>query len=239
MRSFVALLLACSVLAADHRPPTGEAVREAAKPAVLSKDDAGFLDGLIRDFLFDPRGAVRVRVPAVGPHVRSDATREGWLVEEAGGTGRVYFADGASVPAPPRDKIQPFSFLIACRQRYQGGWRPWQTDSLMVSTLWDRHAEPDLALAAWLRRLGHDDLAAKALAAARSQENENPRERMRRDLAESAAETLQDAFTVRADGDAIAHGEQLLCTFADIADARHPRAAAMFADLMRRRAAGT
>src|SRR5687767_11383322 len=66
----------------------------------LSAEDARYLDWLIEDFLFDPRGAVRVRVShrpddqvpeARTPH------RDGWLVP---GTGRIHFAGGDAIPVP-------------------------------------------------------------------------------------------------------------------------------------------
>src|SRR5829696_4311069 len=68
----------------------------------LSAEDARYLDWLVEDFLFDPRGAVRVRVtrPIGGPVPVPEARTEyqvGWLVRKAG---RVYFAAGDSIPAP-------------------------------------------------------------------------------------------------------------------------------------------
>src|SRR5829696_8197946 len=62
----------------------------------LSAEDARYLDWLIEDFLFDPHGAVRVRVShrlddqvAVPVPEARIQHRDGWLVPR---TGRIFFA---------------------------------------------------------------------------------------------------------------------------------------------------
>src|SRR5437763_479085 len=72
----------------------------------LSAEDARYLDWVVEDFLFDPHGAVRVRVRvpvAFDGLGLGDLTedRDGWLVRGANGRpDRIHFTDGESLPAP-------------------------------------------------------------------------------------------------------------------------------------------
>src|SRR6185369_12454632 len=64
--------------------------------------------------------------------------------------------------------------------------------------------EDDLVLAVWLHRLGEDELAARALAVARAG-RDDPRKRLRDELAWSAFAGLIHAYMVRADVEALGH----------------------------------
>src|SRR5436305_11075534 len=106
----VVLSLAVAVGApSDSRP-----AKEPGRPLPggdLSAEDAAYLEALIGEFLFDPRGATRVRLG--GPDGPDQVTlrdgrlvldgRDGWLVRgRKGEADRVYFADGESITAPVR-----------------------------------------------------------------------------------------------------------------------------------------
>jgi hypothetical protein len=82
------------------------------KPKTLSKDDEQLLQRLLADFLFDPRGAQRVEIELYedGNFI---ASHQGWLVKEKNGE-RVYFTDGASMPAPPGKRLPRIDFVSRC-----------------------------------------------------------------------------------------------------------------------------
>ena len=86
----------------------------AEKPPALTAEDKKYLDGLMKDFLFDLKGAERVTIKIVVLNVWSsaeDQTREGWLVASKDGKpGRVYFTDGASVPTPAEKEMKKVDF---------------------------------------------------------------------------------------------------------------------------------
>jgi hypothetical protein len=91
-------------------------------------------------------------------------------------------------------------------------------------------------LAAWLHRLGHDNLAARALTLARKAKD--PVARLREDLAWSAFAGMVHAYMVRADDEALAHGERLLRLYPEEAK-KTPQARAVVEDLARRKKKGT
>src|SRR5262249_10185746 len=242
---FISLFASAAALGGPGRP-TALTVEGLRKPTVLTKADRDFLDCLISEFLFDPKGAVRVRIPAsaIRPRRPFDSpgdTREGWLVRGRGGEpDRVYFADGESTPAPPPDRMHQVSFVTACRRLYQLGAQS-SNDNLLAQlayTRWGGQEDSELTLAAWLHRLGHDDLAARALASARNGNRDDPRVRLRRNLADRAAEAMYDGFCQRADSEALAHGERLFRLYPDLAANRHQHAEQIFNDLRRRQSAG-
>ncbi|HJZ93826.1 MAG TPA: hypothetical protein VKE40_23335 [Gemmataceae bacterium] len=216
------------------------------KGGILDEEDAGFLDALVQDFLFDPKDAIPVRVPVSGSRApspnlflhRSDRERgetaEGWFVRGVKGQpARVYFADGDWIPAPP-GQIKQIDFEAYCIGRYSregAHGRDLFADNLGA-------AECDLMLAAWLHRRGYDLLATKALAAAREGEK-NPREALRVALAKRANQAMLRAFCARADAEALAHAERLFRLYADLIVERYPQAEAVLGDLKRRQAAGT
>src|SRR5262245_53478412 len=98
-----ASLFAAQSLAADEKEPA------------LTARDKKYIDGLLTEFLFDPRGAERVAVKTVVRTVwaeTEEATREGWLVpDKEGKPARVFFTDGASMPAPPEKEIKKVDVL--------------------------------------------------------------------------------------------------------------------------------
>jgi hypothetical protein len=240
MRPLFVVLVAAGVVTAG---PGSLGVPPAAGPGQsprLNREDADYLDGLLRDFLFDPRGATRVRItvrmpgppPPDGVYMTHDVN--GWLIR--GDPARVYFADGGWVPAPPPGQIRLVPFVGDCRERYHAIGRPPPAPRGPES---GELEDWDLVTAAWLHRLGHDWLAARALAAARGRDtNCEPREELRRALAGRAADQVLDAFCRRADAEARAHGERLFCLYPDLAE-DFPYAETILADLNRRQRAGT
>ncbi len=209
----VALLLFSSVVG---RVPAVD------KAPTLTAEDKKYLDGLMKEFLFDPNGAERVTVKVVVRTVWAssrDTTAEGWLVAgKDGKPGRVFFTDGASMPAPDEKEMKKIDFKAACKARYAAVPKKKdenefpdrdETFRKMRETALGAVDADDLTLAAWLYRLGDESLAAQALAAARKMEGD-PRKRLRAELAWSAFAGMVHAYMVRADEEALAHGERLL-----------------------------
>jgi hypothetical protein len=190
----------------------------------LSADDKAFLDGLMKDFLFDPRGAQRVSVKVVVRSVwggDAEGWSEGWLVRSKDGD-RVHFTDGWSIPAPGEEGIKMVDFIAACKIRYAPPAKKDVKDKeddpfgdrddvfrRMRETAVGAVRDADLTLAAWLYRLGEEELASHALAAARK-DKEDPRTNLRADLAWVAFAGMVHAYMVRADEEALGHGERLL-----------------------------
>src|SRR5438128_2749662 len=145
----------------------------------LTAEDKKLLDDLYKDTLFDPQGAQRVRIQVTMRTVWADtvqAEREGWYLPAAGGKpAQVVFTDGEAIPLPPGKEITKVDFLAACRQRYAPDAKGDTKDDAfggMKRTALGLGNEGDLALAAWLYRLGQEKLAAQALAQARQGEGE-------------------------------------------------------------------
>jgi hypothetical protein len=244
MRSLLACLVTCSVAFAGPEPASQVATAGPGHNAVLTRADREYLDSLFREFLFDPRGAIRVRVVVpTGEMGRqsSDTTRDGWLVKgRRGEADRVHFTDGHSIPAPPRERIRVLAFASFCRQRYcPDPGKPVSRSRYDEYAEYEGRQDSDLALAAWLHRLGHDGLATRALRAARRDVRCDPREELRSKLARVTFETLHAAFRDRRDADALAFAERLFCLYPDVAEQSHPHAKAIHADLVRRQLAGT
>src|SRR5262245_14117802 len=101
-------LLVCT-LAADNEP-------------ALTADDKKYLDGLMKDFLFDPKGAERVSVKVEIRNAwahSSEDTAQGWYVPGLDGArGRVYFTDGGVIAAPPAEQMKKVDFIAACKILY-------------------------------------------------------------------------------------------------------------------------
>jgi hypothetical protein len=196
----------------------------------LSAEDAKYLDKLLAGCHFDPTGAERVRgeFPFYSPWGGTGTvTRDGWMVREKGKS-RVYFADGFSLPAP--DKFTAINFVDACKERYVE--KPKKEDER--DEVFDRMertgrgvlGDSDLSFAVWLHKLGHDELAAKALAVARKQaaryaENRrdtvapDPRELLRDDLAWEAFAGLVHAYVNHDDELALAYGTHFFKQYPD------------------------
>jgi hypothetical protein len=244
-----------------------EAAEPAAKAPVLSAADQKLLDGLLKQFLFDPQGAqyVRVKTPCRTAWAREgEVLREGWLVPgQNGKPARVFFADGESVVAPGRDRIEKLDLVDQCRKRYAEAGKPAAEDEnhqgvfqQMRRTALGQVEQSDLLLAAWLCRLDQPELAAKAVAQARRQAangarwgnreppaNESEEARMVRvlkeDLAWTALAGMVHAYMVRADEEALVHGERLMRLYPDIAKKEYAQADAVVGELKRRKAQGT
>jgi hypothetical protein len=188
----------------------------------LSGEDKKYLDGLMKDFIFDPAGAERVAVKVTVRSVwggAGESLAEGWhVVGKDGKLGRVYFTDGASIPAPAENARKKIDFVAECKARYTGKKLVKENSDddpfdRMRRTAIGAVDNDDLAVAAWLHRLGHDELAAKALAVARKPEGD-PEKRLRAELAWSAFAGMVHAYMVRADEEALGHGERFIRMYA-------------------------
>jgi hypothetical protein len=216
-------------------------------PKRLSAADAQLLDGLLKEFLFDPPAQakrVRFKAPAhvPGETKPEQVEREGWLVlGNNGAAGRVYFTDGESLAAPK--EFVDVDFITACRRRYPADRIPSRFARFAVgSRVVRRYAPivdgPHLATAAWLYRLGEPTLATRALAWANAVDPK-PVENLRRRLAFRAYACAVDAFVARADAEALTHLERLFRLYPTEAKENHPQARIIADDLARRRLAGT
>src|SRR5262249_14809132 len=152
---------------------TGRASAAPQGQPALSAEDKKYLDGLLKEFLFDPpkravRVTVQVEVHDVSGFKYSEQAK-GWLEPgQDGKPGRVHSTDGSSVPAPPEKEMKKVDSPAACKARYAA---PPKADALKQEAMaaWGRRTDgklvdDDLARAAWLYRLGHEELAARALA---------------------------------------------------------------------------
>ena len=208
----------CFLMATLSLVLTFPATMIAAEPKTLSSEDKTFLDGLLKDLLFDPVGAERVTVNVIERTVwakEEKKTADGWLKAEAGRPARVYFADGESMPAPKPDEMKKVDFVRDYAIR----------------------GESDLVAAAWLHRLGHDDLAADCFDRVRNNK-EKLTEQLRHRFAWSAFAGMVHAFMVRADEEALQHGEHLLHHYPKEA-AKYRQSKDIVADLKRRQQKGT
>src|SRR5262249_52533352 len=166
------------------------------------------------------RVAVKVTVRSVWASA-GEATAEGWFVAgKDKAPDRVYFTYGAFIAAPPENERKPIDFVAVCKARYADKPAKEGKDknddgvfARMRRTAIGAVDNDDLAVAAWLYRLGHEELAAMALATARKPEGD-PRERLRGELAWSAFAGLIHAYMVRADEEALGHGERFLKLYA-------------------------
>lgn len=103
-------------------------------------EDEKLLETLLRDFLFDPQGAERVKVTLIEPSWHEglkEVTREGWLVRDKAGD-RVYFTDGDSIPAPPEEKITKVDFIDRCKLLYATEPDSGRDDRFILLRLLDR-----------------------------------------------------------------------------------------------------
>lgn len=183
----------------------------------LSGDDRAFLDGLFKDFLFDPAGAQFVRLQVVKRTVRGTrepVTAEAWLT--AGPPARIHFPDGSTILAPEPEQLHKIDFVARYRADPQG----------------------DILAAAWLHRLGHDDMAADCLTRLTAPRAELL-QALRQGFAWSNFADMVHAFMVRADDDALQHGETLLRLYPKEAAEQYPQSKAIVADLKRRQRKGT
>lgn len=217
---------------------------------VLAADDEKLLSSLIGNPLFDPEGAQRVqvksRVRSVWASVADDIEREGWLVTRGGEEPRVFFTDGDSMPLRNEEDAKHVDFLATCRDRLAREVPPVDEErstrtvfGRMQQTAVGLFDESDLVLAAWLNRLGKKELAAKTLMRARSQGKEADLATLRAELAWSAFAGLVHAYMVRADEEALRHGERLLKLYPKEVEKDYPQSNAIVEDLRRRKEEGT
>jgi hypothetical protein len=210
------------------------------KPVKLTAADRKYLDGLFQDFLFDPTGATRMEVKVSRRSLRGDHYEErriGWHVAEKS---CVFFTDGYSIPAPPATAMSPVDFVAACKARL----------AAIVSDdedTYDANAESDLVLAAWLHRLGHEDLATRMLAVTRKlykRPDAAIAKRVRFHLAEHVYQDVAFSFVGYAGADALVQAQRFLKLYAFIA-ADYPGEICesdvkrIVAELRRRKANGT
>ncbi|OWK40935.1 putative lipoprotein [Fimbriiglobus ruber] len=207
-------------MAAYPAPRTPAADPEPA----LTAADKKYLDDLMKDTLFDPKGAQRVSLPTsffvqkIPAHSLSDSGA--WFVPGRGGVpGRVYCTDGVSLPAPSENELKKLDFVAAARTRFmpapEKNTNPADQDHFaLTQQIQESHLRGahDLIYAAWLYRLGEEGLAARALASARAREKD-PRASLRTKLAEWNYAGMIFSFESRDDARALAHGEHLLSRY--------------------------
>src|SRR5260370_297410 len=165
-------IISFAVLALLTSTP-GQLTPALTKPLVregsLKDQDKQFLEGLLKNDLFDPKGAQRVSVMVILRSVwggSANTPREGWLVNPKGHAPRVFFTDGDSIAAPAEKEMTKIDYVAACRKRYETGENQ---DPIAYGRMRQDHrkiqfVETDLANAAWLYRLGQTKQAAKTIA---------------------------------------------------------------------------
>jgi hypothetical protein len=217
----------------------GHAAAEPQQKSILSEQDKQFLDKLIAEFLFDPKGAQRVLIQNAVRDVWGavhQTTMEGWLVPSDGAKPpTVFLADGFPIPLQHENDITRVDFVAVCGARYDAAKKQDGFDQMRRNAV--GIVDNDLALAAWLHRLSHDNLAAKALASARKWRSD-PREQLRNELAWSAFSGMVHAYMVRADDEALAHGDHLLRLYSGEAKKRFPQSTQILREINRRRQTG-
>jgi hypothetical protein len=240
--------LVLSVLAVLLLMPVGGRTDDVQKASTLTAEDKKYLDSLMKEFLFDPQGAERVSVKTLVRTVRGTSSEEiceGWFVRGADGApDRVYFADGASILAPPERDRKKVDFPARCKARFAPRGEkddldfPERFRGERQRYHFDSSAE-DLALAAWLYRCGEDSLATQALAEARKLNRDRGKE-LRRLMAWSVFSRTVHAYMVRADEEALSNGERFLRLYPDeIKEKHYPQAEQIVKDLKRRQKHGT
>jgi hypothetical protein len=203
----------------------------------LSRADAAYLDSLLKEFIFDPTGAERVRVSP-----RGDYPQDGWLVKgTAGRPDRVVFTDGFTIPAPPPDRIERIDFLAQAEQFFNA--RPpadadveaWIREQARATFRSDDHF---VALAAWYHRLGHDRFAAEALDVARAL-SADPRAELRKHLRYHPFWDTYAAFGSGDDRRVVEVGSHYLRVYADDEPERTTEVRSMVRDAERRLASAS
>jgi hypothetical protein len=255
-RSIVTAWVAAVCLLPATAAIAGKEQAEASR-ATLTVEEQKLLEGLFKQGLFDPTGAERVRVKTSvrTPLANSrDIVREAWFQKAtAGVTGRVVFLDGEERSVSDPSRLRPVDFIGGCRSRFARA-QPVSREEMVVGGFPDRPLgkpveeldKSPLATAAWLHRLGHDDLAVRALSEARAiaalgekrVSDEWLITQFHTDLARVPFEEMMNAFMVSADDEALAAGERLTRLYPD--ETRQFRqSGAILADLHRRKTTGT
>jgi len=228
-------------------------------PPKLTDGDKKFLDELLKDTVVDPQGCQRASIQTTVRSVwaSSGAARiEGWLREDPAAKTKVFLCnDGSKLPVTPESDLQTHDFVAWCKQRYAPRPKQEEGDRDEVFARMRQRGlgvedDSDLAIAAWLYRLGEEELAAQAYQAATKERNDRappPREALRRGYAWSLFAKLVHAYMVRADEEALAAGEVLVARFPDQVKSDkdeqrrsdYDQAPAIVADLKRRKDKGT
>lgn len=235
--------------AGDQIAPLKEWLRAKAKAAdgedqkgsALSDADKKYLDGLAREFLFDPAMAKQVRLKTTERDVWTKTRtveREAWFIPAKGDRpARVYFKDGEYSPAPPEKEMTVLDSGPSMRARL--GLDKNKTFEAVRQKAASVIGASDLILAAWLHQLGEDELAAQALALARQPEKQaKDDEQPRWSPAWPIFAAMVHAYMVRADEEALNHGERLLALFPKDAKA-YEQLQDVVNDLKRRKKKGT
>jgi hypothetical protein len=209
----------------------------AAAPPVewkLSKEDRRFLDGLFA-FLVDPTGAERVSVPLWTRDPERDSRRGRFRATEVPDDTRVWRfpAGGGKRPryvAPDGAELRAWGgrkgidFVAECRAILARKLDMIDSAQLDVG-------ETEVALAAWLYRLGHEQLAAAFLA--RFKNRDVRAGALRGFLAERVYNEMVLALIAGADEEALAHCKHLLRLYpAEAREIKH--APGIAADIQRR-----
>ena len=236
----------------------GHAAAAEDKPVRLTPSDGQFLDRLFKKGIPDPRGAKFVRFKMNRWSLwggAEPAEAVGWLVPAKGkGPARLVLPWGGRLPAPKEHQAVDCVGWARTLAKQSFGRRqedPSRTtagseddfDRLFESmrrTACPSYPPPILPCAAWLHRLGQDDLSAEFLAAAGggAGRNAGALARMAEGIAWPAYGNAVHAYMYRADHEALAHIEQLF-NFCP-SEAKHFASAhPLLADLKRRRGAGT
>jgi hypothetical protein len=217
------------------------ATQAAAPPPAewkLTAGDRHFLDGLFT-FVVDPTGADRVEIVTlartvwaqVGPLPKACWRFPGGDRKPA----RFVGIDGS--PLLSFAGARPIDFVRACRERLPAPTFddiPRLRGSLRRTAVGDFDT-PDVVLAPWLYRLGHEGPAARHLY--RVENRAEAVAALRGQMAWSHFAAAAHAYMMRADEEALAHGERLLRLYPE--EARVHGAAALVDDLRRRKKAGT
>lgn len=202
----------------------------------LATEDERLLESLLRDFLFDPKGAERVRV--VVKHQYFEEKRDGWLVKKDSGN-RIFFADGESVPAPVGDKLIDVDYLARCKELF--GRKPDPAILELERINFDvppehRIEHSALVHAAWLYRLGKTELAVQAMAYVQ-RDRKAAVASLRRCLAQTALNRMIHCYGAYRDEETLDEGSRLLRLYpAEASDL--PQAALLVKDLQRRKQQG-
>ena len=256
-----AIMLAAGVASADEKPAPND-----KNQTTLEASDRKLLERLPKEFVFDPPAdAVLVAEPVMMRNAwgsQQMVVRHGWRVPgKKDEPDRVYFCDGDSVSLPKAIALPRLDFVELCRKRYEAKPKPRapggpddETFRRMRRNSIGDYDTPALIDAVWLHKLGHDDLAIVALEHAEEQVGKtsdrpggaeqpaDPQTRMvngvKRQLATIAFLEMVHAFMVRADDEALRHGQRLLKLYPDEAK-QVGQVAEVMGDLERRKKSGT
>jgi hypothetical protein len=244
------LVIGCLLLLAISSQAAAEEM-----PPKLTDEQKKLLDELLKDTVVDPKGCQRASIKTTVRSVwasSAEARIEGWLKEDPATKSKTFLCnDGSTLPITPESDLQTHDFVVWSKQRYAP--RP-KTDENNRGDVFARmhqrglgvEDDSDLAIAAWLYRLGEEQLAAQAYQAATKDRDERsppPRESLRSSYAWSLFAKLVHAYMVRADEEALTAGEILLVRFpeqvkSDKDEKRrsdYDKAPAIVADLKRRK----